>query len=50
MQSASDVVAVRYAMREARRAEHFIGGDPYDGLHGDEFCLSCQDRRPRQSG
>jgi glyoxylase-like metal-dependent hydrolase (beta-lactamase superfamily II) len=26
-----EVFAVRYAMREARRADHFIGGDPHDG-------------------
>lgn len=25
------VYAVRYATREARRADHFIGGDPHDG-------------------
>jgi len=25
------VYALRYAMREARRHEHFIGGDPHDG-------------------
>ena len=23
--------AIRYAMREANRSEHFIGGDPHDG-------------------
>jgi glyoxylase-like metal-dependent hydrolase (beta-lactamase superfamily II) len=26
-----EVHAIRYAMREARRHEHFIGGDPHDG-------------------
>ena len=26
-----EVFALRYAMRDARRAEHFIGGDPHDG-------------------
>lgn len=26
-----EVFALRYATREARRAEHFIGGDPHDG-------------------
>ena len=26
-----EVYAVRYATREARRADHFIGGDPHDG-------------------
>lgn len=26
-----ELFAIRYAMREARRAEHFIGGDPHDG-------------------
>ncbi|GAC1346941.1 MAG: N-acyl homoserine lactonase family protein [Acetobacteraceae bacterium] len=26
-----EVLALRYASREARRAEHFIGGDPHDG-------------------
>ena len=26
-----EVFAIRYAHREARRAEHFIGGDPHDG-------------------
>lgn len=26
-----EVFALRYAMREARRSEHFIGGDPHDG-------------------
>jgi glyoxylase-like metal-dependent hydrolase (beta-lactamase superfamily II) len=25
-----ELFAIRYAMREARRAEHFIGGDPHD--------------------
>ena len=25
-----EVYALRYAMREARRHEHFIGGDPHD--------------------
>lgn len=28
---AYEVFALRYAMRDARRAEHFIGGDPHDG-------------------
>ncbi len=26
-----EVFAIRYARRDARRAEHFIGGDPHDG-------------------
>ncbi|HVC63421.1 MAG TPA: N-acyl homoserine lactonase family protein [Acetobacteraceae bacterium] len=26
-----EVFAIRYATREARRTEHFIGGDPHDG-------------------
>ena len=26
-----EVVAIRYATRPARRAEHFLGGDPHDG-------------------
>ena len=26
-----EVFALRYAQREARRAEHFVGGDPHDG-------------------
>ena len=26
-----EVFALRYAMREAKRSEHFIGGDPHDG-------------------
>lgn len=26
-----ELYAIRYATREARRAEHFIGGDPHDG-------------------
>ncbi|MBV9749340.1 MAG: N-acyl homoserine lactonase family protein [Acetobacteraceae bacterium] len=26
-----DVFALRYARRDARRAEHFLGGDPHDG-------------------
>ena len=26
-----EVFAIRYATREARRHEHFIGGDPHDG-------------------
>lgn len=26
-----EVYAIRYATREARRADHFIGGDPHDG-------------------
>jgi glyoxylase-like metal-dependent hydrolase (beta-lactamase superfamily II) len=28
---AYEVFAIRYATREARRASHFIGGDPHDG-------------------
>jgi glyoxylase-like metal-dependent hydrolase (beta-lactamase superfamily II) len=28
---AYEIHAIRYAMREARRHEHFIGGDPHDG-------------------
>ena len=27
-----EVYAIRYATREATRAEHFIGGDPHDTL------------------
>ncbi len=26
-----EVFAIRYARRDARRAEHFVGGDPHDG-------------------
>ena len=26
-----ELFAIRYATREARRADHFIGGDPHDG-------------------
>ncbi len=26
-----ELFAIRYATREARRSEHFIGGDPHDG-------------------
>jgi glyoxylase-like metal-dependent hydrolase (beta-lactamase superfamily II) len=26
-----EVFALRYAVRDARRSEHFIGGDPHDG-------------------
>src|SRR5438045_9047753 len=26
-----ELFALRYATREARRADHFIGGDPHDG-------------------
>lgn len=26
-----ELLAIRYATREARRSEHFIGGDPHDG-------------------
>src|SRR4051812_39249230 len=26
-----ELFAIRYATRDARRAEHFIGGDPHDG-------------------
>ena len=25
------IFALKYATREARRADHFIGGDPHDG-------------------
>ena len=31
MQPEYEVFALRYATRAARRAEHFIGGDPHDG-------------------
>ena len=31
MSAEYEVFALRYATREARRAEHFIGGDPHDG-------------------
>src|SRR5271154_5579472 len=26
-----ELYAIRYAMRDARRSDHFIGGDPHDG-------------------
>ena len=26
-----ELFAIRYAEREARRSDHFIGGDPHDG-------------------
>ena len=26
-----ELFAIRYAMREARRSDHFVGGDPHDG-------------------
>src|SRR5215475_7640182 len=26
-----DLFAIRYAMRPAKRSDHFIGGDPHDG-------------------
>src|SRR6266536_1155413 len=26
-----EIFAIRYARRDARRADHFIGGDPHDG-------------------
>jgi hypothetical protein len=26
-----EIFAIRYATRPARRADHFIGGDPHDG-------------------
>ena len=26
-----ELFAIRYAMRDAKRSEHFIGGDPHDG-------------------
>ena len=26
-----ELYAIRYAERDARRADHFIGGDPHDG-------------------
>ena len=26
-----ELFAIRYATREARRSDHFIGGDPHDG-------------------
>ena len=26
-----ELFAIRYATRDARRSEHFIGGDPHDG-------------------
>ena len=28
---AYELFAIRYATREARRSDHFIGGDPHDG-------------------
>ena len=31
MQPEYELFAIRYATREARRAEHFVGGDPHDG-------------------
>jgi hypothetical protein len=27
----SELFAIRYATRDARRSDHFIGGDPHDG-------------------
>ena len=26
-----EIFAIRYAWRDARRSDHFIGGDPHDG-------------------
>ena len=26
-----ELFAIRYATRDARRSDHFIGGDPHDG-------------------
>ncbi len=26
-----ELFAIKYATREARRADHFVGGDPHDG-------------------
>ena len=46
---AYEVFALRYATREARRHEHFIGGDPHDGpMPMDYFvCLIPPSRRKR---
>lgn len=34
-----EVFAVKYATREARRADHFIGGDPHDGPMAMDYFL-----------
>ena len=34
-----ELFAIRYAMREARRADHFIGGDPHDAPMAMDYFL-----------
>jgi len=36
---AYELFAIRYAMREARRADHFIGGDPHDAPMAMDYFL-----------
>ena len=35
-----ELFAIRYATRDARRAAHFIGGDPHDG----QMPMDCVDQ------
>ena len=34
-----ELYAIRYAMREARRGDHFIGGDPHDAPMAMDYFL-----------
>jgi hypothetical protein len=37
------IYALKYATRDARRADHFIGGDPHDGpMPMDYFTWDCR--------
>src|SRR4029077_7541931 len=43
-----EVFALRYATREARRRDHFIGGDPHDGpMPMDYFVWAAIGKDPR---
>ncbi len=41
-----EVFAIRYARRDAKRADHFIGGDPHDGPMPMDYFVWV-DARPR---
>src|SRR4030095_16703365 len=42
-----ELFAIRYAMREARRADHFIGGDPHDAPMAMDYFLWVAKRPER---
>ena len=44
-----ELFAIRYATREARRSEHFIGGDPHDGPMPMDYSCGWQEEEAVRS-